>query len=104
MSTTNDMPIVHPPQYEVLQQIPFNLNPHFIEPDLNSVHMGETRETRIREYLTQNQTPVIGLREGSWLRVHGEDISLKGPHNAAIFKQNEPTFYIPSGQNLNTIH
>ncbi len=104
MSTTNDMPIVHPPQYEVLQQIPFNLNPHFIEPDLNSVHMGETRETRIREYLTQNQTPVIGLREGSWLRVHGEDISLKGPHNAAIFKKNEPTFYIPSGQNLNTIH
>jgi dipeptidase E len=103
MSTTNDMPIVPIPHHEVLQQIPFNINPHYTEPEQNSQHMGESRETRIREYLTQNSTAVIGLREGSWLRVIGPDISLQGSGHAAVFKKNKPTFYVAPGQDLNTL-
>ena len=96
MKTTNDMPIVYPVSFQTLGSIPFNINPHYQDPDRDSKHKGETRETRIREFHAYNQIQVIGLREGSWLEVHGEDIILKGNLNARLFrKDSEPIEILP---------
>jgi len=100
MQNTNDMPIVYPPSFKTLGVLPFNINPHYIDPYTDSTHMGETRETRIQEYHTQNTVPVIGLREGSWLEVKGDSILLKGKFSARIFEQNKPPYEINSDSQL----
>jgi dipeptidase E len=89
MKNTNDMPIVYPPSFTTLGMIPFNINAHYLDPIKDSKHMGETRETRIKEFHVFNETAVLGLREGSWLEVLGETISLKGTETARLFQKNE---------------
>jgi len=89
MKNTNDMPIVYPPSFTTLGMIPFNINAHYLEASKDSKHMGETRETRIKEFHVFNETAVLGLREGSWLEVLGETISLKGTETARLFQKNE---------------
>lgn len=97
MQTTNDMPIVYPPGFTTMGLIPFNLNPHYLDPDPNSKHNGETRETRIKEFHTQNSTPVVGLREGSWIRVAGEKTTTEGRFDSRIFEQGKEPYEVPPG-------
>lgn len=101
--TTNDMPIVYPPSFDALNLLPFNINPHYLDPDVNSTHMGETRETRINEFHSQNNIPVVGLREGSWLEVKGETILLRGELDARIFEQNKKPVEVASGTELSDL-
>ncbi|HEU5402438.1 MAG TPA: dipeptidase PepE [Terriglobales bacterium] len=89
--TTNDMPIVEPPSLAALNLFPYQINPHYLDPDPASTHMGETREERLLQYLEENETPVVAIREGSYLRVQNGEIWLKG-RAARIFRPCWPPY------------
>jgi dipeptidase E len=97
IKTTNDMPIVYPPTFDALGFVPFQINPHYLDPDPNSTHKGETREDRIREFHEENETPVVGLREGSMLRVEGIRVTLVGEKPARIFRRGQEPVELPPG-------
>lgn len=104
MQTTNDMPIVYPPSFKTLGILPYNLNPHYLDPDPNSTHMGETRETRIKEFHSMNNLPVVGLREGSWLEVKGDAIVLRGNFEARIFLQDKEPYELATNTPINKLN
>jgi dipeptidase E len=94
--TTNDMPIVEPPRFEALGLVSFQINPHYVDPAPDSTHMGETRETRIREFHEENELPVVGLREGAMLRVEAGTVRLLGLAGARLFRRGrEPVELAP---------
>ena len=103
VKTTNDMPIVHPYSLDALGVIPFNINPHYLDPDPNSKHNGETRETRIAEFHQFNRSTVIGLREGSWIDVNGGSMMLRGPFSARIFQPNSVPYEFKSGDDFSVL-
>ena len=98
--TTNDMPIVQPPSFNSLGLIPFQINAHYLDPDPNSTHMGETREVRLIQFLEENETPVVGLREGCMIHVNGNVHTLKGRTNARIFRRGLDPIELEPGATL----
>jgi dipeptidase E len=101
--TTNDMPIVEPPSLTALGLIPFQLNCHYLDPDPSSTHQGETREERLREFHEEKATPVVGLREGSCLRVDGASATLMGAKPARIFRRGEAPLEVEPGTRIDEV-
>jgi dipeptidase E len=95
--TTNDIPIVEPPSFNALGLVSFQINPHYLDPDPNSKHMGETREERLMQFLEENDTPVVGLREGAMLRIEDGETKLLGSSGARIFRKNIEPLEIKPG-------
>lgn len=100
MKTSNDMPIVYPPSFDCMGLVPFNINPHYLDPHPELHHNGETRETRILEFLTQNDIKVVGLREGNWIRKIGNTITVEGSQQTRIFERNKTPYEIEAGTEL----
>ena len=103
MATTNDMPIVYPASFKTLGFVPFNINPHYLDPISGSKHMGETRETRIKEFHDFNTQPVIGLREGSYIKVEGNNVNLRGHLKARVFEYEKEAYEIETNTSLNSL-
>ncbi|MDR3022960.1 dipeptidase PepE [Chryseobacterium sp.] len=100
MKTTNDMPIVYPPSFDCMGLVPFNINPHYLDPNPDLKHNGETRETRIQEFLTQNDIKVVGLREGNWIRKKADSITVEGNELTRIFEKGKEPYEIEAGSRL----
>jgi dipeptidase E len=98
--TTNDMPIVYPPSFDALKLVPFNINPHYLDPEPDSKHKGETREQRIQEFHELNEQRVLGLREGTSLLIDGESVRLIGLHAARLFQPGQQPVEYPAGSDL----
>jgi len=100
IKTTNDMPIVQPPSFDALGLVSFQINAHYIDADPNSKHMGETREERLIQFLEENDTPVVGLREGAMLRIENGETILRGSFGARIFRRGFEPVELSTGAKL----
>jgi dipeptidase E len=100
IKTTKDMPIVQPRSFDSLGIVPFQISPHFQDPDPNSKHMGETQEERIVQFLEENETPVVGIREGAWLVCEKGAVTLRGEAGARIFRRGKIPVEAKPGDNI----
>ncbi len=103
LKTTKDMPIAQPPSFDALALVSFQISPHYLDPDPNSTHMGETQEERINQFLEENDAPVVGLREGTMLRVEQGAILLKGITAARVFRRGYSPVEIEPESNLGAL-
>jgi len=87
LKTTKDMPVVEPASFDALGLVPFQISPHYLDPDPYSTHMGETQEERIRQYHEENALPVAGIREGAMLRGESGEVTLCGTAGVRIFRR-----------------
>jgi dipeptidase E len=103
IKTTKDMPIVQPRSFDSLGLVPFQISPHYLDPDPNSAHMGETQEERILQFLEENDTPVIGIREGAWLLCNDGSVTLKGKAGARIFRRGHAPVEVTPGSEISEL-
>ncbi|MCK4662941.1 MAG: dipeptidase PepE [Bacteroidales bacterium] len=100
IKTTNDMPILEPDSFNVFNLVPFQINPHYLDANPEG-HAGETREMRLEEFLEVNpDIYVVGLREGTMLKVENNTMSLIGKRNARIFKKGQMPKELSPGENF----
>jgi dipeptidase E len=84
----------------VARLIPFQLNPHHLDPDPRSPHQGQTRPQPIEELLEESDVPVLGLREGAWLQVSGLRAHLSGCNTGRLFRRHTGPTDIPVSADL----
>ena len=103
IKTTKDMPIVQPRSFDALGLVPFQISPHFQDRDPNSTHMGESQEERILQFLEENDTPVLGMREGAWVVCESGTVRLQGLNGARIFRRSEPPVEVRTGEEISKL-
>jgi dipeptidase E len=103
IKTTKDMPIVQPRSFDSLSLVPFQISPHYLDPDPSSTHMGETQEERILQFLEENDTPVVGIREGAWLLCNDGTVTVKGQTGARIFRRGQAPVEVTPGTEISKV-
>ena len=103
IKTTKDMPIVQPRSFDSLALVRFQISPHYLDPDPNSMHMGETQEERILQFLEENDIPVVGIREGAWLLCNDGNVTLKGQTGARIFRKGHAPVEATPGKEISAL-
>jgi dipeptidase E len=101
--TTNDMPIVQPPSLAAFNLVPFQINPHYIDPPPPEARVGETREERLIEFLEENDATIVALREQSWLEVDGSSMRLRGTGGAVLFRRGAEAGPLIGGADLSRL-
>jgi dipeptidase E len=101
--TTNDMPIVQPPSFAAFGLVPFQINPHYIDPPPPEARVGETREERLQEFLEENDVTVVALREQSWLSVNGPAMWLRGTGGAVVFRRDAAAEQVAPAADLSAL-
>jgi dipeptidase E len=94
---------LQPRSFDALGLVPFQINPHYLDPDPASPIVGETREERVLQFLEENETPVLGLREGAWLRVENRSVTLGGSTGARIFRRGERPIEAVMGDEISNL-
>src|SRR4029450_1352934 len=103
IKTTKDMPIVQPRSFDSLNLVPFQISPHYLDPDPNSIHIGETQEERILQFLEENDTPVVGIREGAWRLIENGVVTLRGQTGARIFRRGHAPVEVGPGTEISKL-
>jgi dipeptidase E len=108
LCTTNDMPIVQPTSFKGLNLIPFQINPHYLDPtpeiDKMIKHGGETRQDRLNEYMAVNQKMmVVGLREASALCIDGNKMTLRGGKKIVVMQYGEESYEVEPGSDISEL-
>ena len=101
--TTNDMPIVQPPSLDAFALVPFQINPHYIDPPAPEQRIGETRAERLAQFLEENDVPVVGLREQSWLAIADDTMTLRGTAGAVLFQRGSEPEELRPGADLSRL-
>ncbi len=101
--TTNDMPIVEPPTFQSMGLVSFQINPHYVDPDPDTTHQGETQEHRLLEFLDVDETPVVALREGALLSVDGSIVTVGGEAGGRIYRRGFGPLEVVTGTRIDAI-
>ncbi len=101
--TTNDMPVVDPKGFGALDLVPFQVNPHYTEKTLKG-HGGESRDDRIIEFVKVNpKVAVLGLREGSLVKVEGPRAKLLLGPGARLFRHGRKPRDLRAGADVSAL-
>lgn len=101
--TTNDMPVVDPRGFEALGLVPFQINPHYTEKKIKG-HGGESRDDRIGEFLRVNRAvAVLGIREGSLVKVEGAKAKLLLGPGARLFRHGRKARDLGAGADVSAL-
>jgi dipeptidase E len=101
--TTNDMPIVDPGSLRALGLIPFQINAHYPDAEPADPPGTETRQRRIVEFLAANDVPVLGMPEGTWLRLSATLATTGGVTGCSLFRRGASRQELPTGSDVSAL-
>jgi dipeptidase E len=95
---------VEPRSLSSLGLLGFHLNCHYLDPEPGpSTYMAETRELRLAEFLEENDTEVVCLREPAWLEIDGTQATLGGQQGGRLFRRGAEPAELRAGQTSHSL-